>query len=162
MLKDEGLDLAGALEHMRPPCNWPDKAIQTPDAFRAGAFDLRKMTDTRKIEKSFERLGEARACLMIRRPAVGQVGLCVHVVGDGLETAMMSRDFSLTTAAGKARLQLRRLLPFTLGSLMLGRRVGDLIGHPLLVGRDYVVERLTQCPSRGLSNIHFETGRVDV
>lgn len=80
--------------------------------------------------------------------------------GDGIEVAIVTSDYLLTTSAGKGRLQVSGGIPMTIGAAMVGRAVGSLVRHPLLDERDYPVRRITQTFGSPSSTIVFETGRV--
>ncbi|MEG3159380.1 hypothetical protein U1763_02585 [Sphingomonas sp. LB2R24] len=163
-LTAEGLGIEEVVARLRAPTNWPSLSLLVHDTFRPTDYDSLALMQHRgmEAERRFERRHRSGAGYVLREAGRAGGGLGFRVCGDGLEIAMLCEDYLLTTAGGKGRLLIFGTLPSTIGVAMLGRPVADLIDHPLLTGRRYLVKRVSQNVATGSSFIVFDTGRQQV
>ena len=76
--------------------------------------------------------------------------------GERIEVGFTSGAVTLLSTRGELRIDVPGPLPETVCAGSLQRRVGDVLGHDLLDGRDYPISRVTQHPDRTV--IHARTG----
>lgn len=161
-LAAEGLSIEEVMKGFLPPRDWPEVPLRLHDTFRPVGFDFFGASSSRPgcVNRRFEKRHRSGAGCVIRGAGEVGGGLGIRLSGDGIEVAILSPDYLLTTSAGKGRLQVRRKIPMTIGGAVLGRPVGDLASHPLLDGRGYPVRRVTQSFGANSSLIVFDTGRI--
>ncbi|MBC3940625.1 hypothetical protein [Sphingomonas albertensis] len=169
-LADMGLRTADVIDRFRVPDDWPEKSLRTHDTFRPGGYDFLsggRLTDgggSERWHRRFARRHQGVAGCVICDPDDRDdrdEKLGFRLCGEGLEIALLTSTYLLTSSAGKGRLHVAQQLPLTIGSAMVGRPVGAIVSHPLLAGRDYPVKRVMQ-PVGGTSLIVFETGSTAV
>lgn len=159
VLATAGSDVTSALQRIRPGHLWPmstaPKATTSKmaQASRRG-YPIRTIGDARATTyRSPSRAGDA----VIADGAPGE-WVEVAIVGDSLEVVLRSDGSELSTHAGFAHLRLAGSLPDTVLAACEGRPLDDVVDHPLLRGRGYVVARSSKLASA--STLQFEVGRV--
>jgi hypothetical protein len=142
-----GADVPSALQRLRPSRNWPscagfdDKASAPKRPRRrlmkrpAGGFG-RPRTDSHWLP------------LRVADAIIGDGALSdwteIAVSASSVEARMISGSFELSTAADTARITFPTQLPDILLSAGPGRPIHQLIAHPLLDNRNYVVTEINQ------------------
>ena len=84
----------------------------------------------------------AGGCHGVKIVTAAADGLYVHVQGHSLEIAGALGAVRLATSHGVLRLGYDGLLPETLRIAAIGRPIGDVIDHPVLRGRRWIVEAI--------------------
>lgn len=154
-----GSDVATALLALRPSRQWP-AAAGTANVIRArpglvafGRSRGRMAALRLDMQAPPERLGNA---------VVSEGGLAdwveVTVAGPALEVAMRSEAFELSTSSCRARIRLAGRLPDTYVAAILGRSLDDVVEHPIVRGRGYVVTAATHVDGGTL--LEFEVGAI--
>lgn len=162
-LAAEGLSVDEVVEGFIPPRDWPEVPLRLHDTFRPAGFDFFGASSSRPkaVGRRFEMRHRSGAGIVVRGASDDDGGLGIRVSGDGIEVAILTSEYLLTTSAGKGRLQIAGGLPMTIGGAMTGRSVGEVVSHPLLDGRSYPVRRVTQSFGAGSALIVFDTGRQE-
>lgn len=142
-----GCDAASALQRIRPCQRWPESTQPQPSG---RALFIR----------TNQKVGFSNAAQR-HRDAVIADGLKdwieAAIVGCSLEGVFRSSGFELSTRDGCARLKLKSL-PDTILAACLGRSLDEVVDHPLLRDRGYVITRTNQLASEPM--LEFDVGRL--
>ena len=150
-----GWDIASALQRMRPADAWP----------RITGFEA-EYGRTKPRWSRLIKVGGGYA----RRPAPpiwtgviaeGTPGDRVEasIRGGSLDVTLQGDRFRLSTQDGTGYIQIEASLPDTVIAACVGRPLADLVDHPLLRSKDFVIEHAAQLGGTALS---FDTGRLDL
>lgn len=84
----------------------------------------------------------------------------VRVLGGSLDVTLRCDDHQLSTQDGTGYIRFAKRLPDTVVAACAGRSVSDVVSHPLLRSRGYVVKHAAQVGSS--SSLTFDVGRLGV
>ncbi|AGH50180.1 hypothetical protein G432_12295 [Sphingomonas sp. MM-1] len=139
-----GSDVPSALQRIRPGHLWPrstSRAGRSPASSALGRKDLVWPM----------RIGDA----VMADGILAWVEAAI--LGSSLDIVLRAGGVELATYAGVARLQVDDRLPDTVLSACEGRPLDQIVDHPLLRGRGYVVDGAYQ--ARDASVLTFDVGR---
>ena len=158
----EGIGIHDAAALISPPQDWPWRPIYDPPSPTMRQWQHRRFLLGRDAERGAGRFRRAFASpgLIIRdvdhprgrfaiRPSGGVLGFTA-AIGPAL----------LSSFGVMAVLRLPEPLPETLVLAMPGRKLGQLVDHPLFRDRDYMVRRVVTDPSDDLPVLEFKVPLV--
>lgn len=158
----EQVDLAAAIAPMRPPQDWPWRALYDPSAPVTRQWQARRFLlghDARRRSSRFRRTF-ANPGVVIRSVDHPRGWLGVRPVGGVLGFAASLGPCLLCVFDTVAMIRLPEPLPESLVIAMPGRRLGELVEHPLFRGRDYIVNRVLVDPADDLPVLAFKVSLV--
>ena len=156
-----GIDVAGRLDAVRPPSQWPWRARKWSLAASLAHGSL----------APYNYVGPRRRTVhgMLRRRAAepgfihfadGDDLLAFHFDGLSLSMEACIGASDVRVAKGMAALTLPAGIPDTLAAAMVGRQVDALVESPALAGRGYVVRRVREARAGAGPTLVFATGRT--
>ncbi|MGP7795618.1 hypothetical protein [Sphingomonas sp. CLY1604] len=141
LLDGFGLDLPTALRRLYPTASWPRLAGDV-EPHAASFANLRRGGTHVGWPRSSP--ADARKApmgsLVLKKEPSSEIAE-VKLVGRCLELLVMGETFEFHTQAGRGRFVHRSNLPATMWSSVTGRPLDQVVRHPLLYGRGYVVDR---------------------
>ncbi len=153
-----GFDATRALDCVRPGHLWPGRVARRPQAGSAAA--ARRAVKAKSLGRT-----PATAWPLIARAgdaviAEGLFGPWIEaaIVERSLEVVLRSEGFELSTRGGVADLRFAGRLPESVVALCPGRLLDEIVDHPLLRGRGYVVARAASHGDR--FSVSFDVGRT--
>ncbi|MGJ3629342.1 hypothetical protein AB5I41_25275 [Sphingomonas sp. MMS24-JH45] len=138
-------DVVSALQRIRPCARWPSRLHPS----RPSIHNWRR-TGAAQYEPPAPRVGDA-----VLADGLSE-SVEVAVAGASLDVVLRSDASELSTHDGMALLKLGPLPEIALQACA-GRAVDDVVDHPVLRGRGYVVDRAVSIRSRSM--LTFEVGR---
>jgi hypothetical protein len=151
-----GSDTPSALQRIRPGHTWPAVTGMEDQYGRTGPRTNRRV----KV-----------AGLLVKRPAplIGDAVLAEGALGDyveakifggSLDVALRGDCFELSTQDGTGYVRYAGKLPDTVVAAAVGRPLLDVVDHPVLRSRGFVIEHAAQVG--GASAFTFQVGRLDL
>lgn len=154
VLEMAGSDVASTLQRIRPGHMWPSITRLEDQYGRTGpAFNRKVRVGGKLVTRPAPLMGDA----VIAEGALGD-WVEAKVVGGSLEVTLRSGGFELTTQDGTGYIRLAGKLPATVLAACPGRPLAEVIDHPLLRPRGFVIDRATDVA--GASSLTFNVGRL--
>lgn len=148
----DGIDFHAAARRIGPPRHWPEHPL--PEATR----HLRHYVDRRfrftpdQIIRRHRRAGSIAAASAISDDMIG-----IRVAGDGIEMTAVDGRLRVETFRGLARLVVDGALPAVVADGVRGRRIGEVVSHRWLDGREWPIVAVDDAGDDRTS-IYFGTG----
>lgn len=160
----EQVDLAAATALMQPPRDWPWRRLYDPPNPVMRQWRARQLLLGQDAERGAGRFRRAFADpgVVIRSVDHPRGRFGIRPRGGVLGFAASLGPCRLSVFGDVAMIRLPEPLPETLVMAMPGRRLGDLIDHPLFRGREYKVRSVVTDPTDDLPVLTFRAGLVPV
>lgn len=149
-----GSDVATALQRLRPGHMWPMITKSEGEYGRTGATANRRI---RVAGRSVTRPAPLIGDTVISEDALGD-WVEAKVFGGSLDVSLRSAGFELSTHDGTGYVKLADLLPDTMVAACVGRPLTDVVEHPLLHSRAFVIQDAANVA--GASSLTFDVGRL--
>ncbi|ANC86672.1 hypothetical protein [Sphingomonas sp. NIC1] len=153
----QGVDLLAAVALMRPPRDWPWRPVYYPTNPVMRQWQARRMMLGVDADRGARRFRRAFA-----DPGIIVRGADDHRGRFGIRPGVGTLDFSvglgpclLTGVGAMGMLRFPEPLPETLVLAMPGRRLCDLVDHPVFHGRDMRVRNVVTDPTEDLPVLSF-------
>jgi hypothetical protein len=151
-----GSDVASALQRVRPGHTWPSITKHEGEYGRTGpATNRRVRIRGRQVTRPAPMMGDA----VLAEGALGDY-VEARIFGGSLDVSLRGDRFELSTQDGTGYVRYAGKLPDTVIAACEGCPVTDVVDHPVLHGRGFVITRAAQIA--GASSLTFDVGRLPV
>jgi hypothetical protein len=147
-------DVPSALQRIRPGSSWPSITKLEAEYGRTGPTTNRRV----KVGKRFfKRPAPLMGDAVLAEGALGD-WVEAKIFGGSLDVTLRGGSFELSTQDGTGYVRCGGKLPDTVISACVGRPLTDVVDHPILQSRGFVISDAAQVA--GASSLTFDVGRL--
>lgn len=139
LVADQGVDVRGAFQRLRPPHGWPDVASRGSWLTLAQVMSGHRALSRRDRDRG--RMDPSRT-VVVRDHRHPDGTLILNLTGDAVEVTVRIGEVTLRTSGGFIDVVLGFDLPATIELAIVGRPARCLIEHPWFADERWVVDRV--------------------